>query len=99
MGVTHSSRAGVPFVRFVEPELIRYKTFDDRMIPAWFYKPAGKADDAAASDTFFITAKLPAGAITGIRLDALAERLGHRPEIVSRFGIPFGSLALSVLTC
>jgi hypothetical protein len=32
-----------------------------------------KADDASASDTFFITAKLPAGTITGIRLDALAD--------------------------
>ena len=32
-----------------------------------------KADDASASDTFFITAKLPAGTVTGIRLDALAD--------------------------
>jgi hypothetical protein len=32
-----------------------------------------KADDASASDTFFITAKLPAGTITGFRLDALAD--------------------------
>lgn len=37
--LTHSSRAGIPFAKFVEPELIRYKTFDDRMIPAWFYRP------------------------------------------------------------
>jgi dipeptidyl aminopeptidase/acylaminoacyl peptidase len=37
--LTHSSRAGIPFADFVEPELIRYKTFDDRMIPAWFWKP------------------------------------------------------------
>jgi hypothetical protein len=32
-----------------------------------------KKDDASASDTFFIAAKLPAGTITGIRLDALAD--------------------------
>ena len=32
-----------------------------------------KSDGASASDTFFITAKLPAGTITGIRLDALAD--------------------------
>jgi dipeptidyl aminopeptidase/acylaminoacyl peptidase len=38
--VTFSSRAGIPFSGFVEPELIRYKTFDGRMIPAWFYPPA-----------------------------------------------------------
>ncbi|MFN4260938.1 MAG: alpha/beta fold hydrolase [Gemmataceae bacterium] len=43
--LTHSSRAGIPFDQFVQPELIQYKTFDGRMIPAWFYKPklsAGK---------------------------------------------------------
>jgi dipeptidyl aminopeptidase/acylaminoacyl peptidase len=40
--LTHSSLAGVPASQFVQPELIHYKTFDDRMIPAWFYP--GKAD-------------------------------------------------------
>jgi dipeptidyl aminopeptidase/acylaminoacyl peptidase len=44
--VTHAGRAGVPFSRFVEPELIHYKTFDDRKIPAWFYRPAVKDDKA-----------------------------------------------------
>ncbi len=39
--LTFSSRAGLPFSRFVEPELIKYPTFDGRMIPAWFYPPAG----------------------------------------------------------
>jgi dipeptidyl aminopeptidase/acylaminoacyl peptidase len=38
--LTHSSRAGIPFSQFVEPELIEYQTFDKRKIPAWFYKPA-----------------------------------------------------------
>jgi dipeptidyl aminopeptidase/acylaminoacyl peptidase len=42
--LTHSSRVGIPFSEFVEPELIHYKTFDGRMIPAWFYKPATKGD-------------------------------------------------------
>src|SRR5260370_1280932 len=37
--LTHSSRAGIPFSQFVEPELIHYKSFDGRMIPAWFYRP------------------------------------------------------------
>jgi dipeptidyl aminopeptidase/acylaminoacyl peptidase len=36
--VTHSSRAGIPQTSFVEPELIHYKTFDGREIPAWYYK-------------------------------------------------------------
>jgi dipeptidyl aminopeptidase/acylaminoacyl peptidase len=38
--LTHSSRAGIPFTQFVEPELVHYPTFDGRMIPAWFYRPA-----------------------------------------------------------
>jgi dipeptidyl aminopeptidase/acylaminoacyl peptidase len=38
--LTHSSRAGVPFSSFAEPELIEYKSFDGRRIPAWFYPPA-----------------------------------------------------------
>jgi dipeptidyl aminopeptidase/acylaminoacyl peptidase len=42
--LTHSSRAGIPVSRFVEPELIRYPTFDKRMIPAWFYRPAPRGD-------------------------------------------------------
>jgi dipeptidyl aminopeptidase/acylaminoacyl peptidase len=37
--VTRSSRAGIPQSSFVEPDLIRYKTFDGREIPAWYYKP------------------------------------------------------------
>jgi dipeptidyl aminopeptidase/acylaminoacyl peptidase len=36
--VTQSSRAGIPQSSFVEPELIHYKTFDQRMIPAWYYR-------------------------------------------------------------
>jgi dipeptidyl aminopeptidase/acylaminoacyl peptidase len=35
--LTHSSRAGIPFGGFVEPERIHYQTFDGRMIPAWWY--------------------------------------------------------------
>jgi len=42
--LTRSSRAGIPFNQFVEPELIHYKTFDGKMIPAWFYRPALKGD-------------------------------------------------------
>jgi dipeptidyl aminopeptidase/acylaminoacyl peptidase len=42
--VTHSSRAGIPFSKFVEPELVHYKSFDGRLIPAWFYRPLNKGD-------------------------------------------------------
>ena len=37
--LTQSSRAGIPGESFVEPQLIRYKSFDGREIPAFFYKP------------------------------------------------------------
>ena len=37
--VTKSSRSGIPQESFVEPQLIKYKSFDGREIPAWYYKP------------------------------------------------------------
>jgi dipeptidyl aminopeptidase/acylaminoacyl peptidase len=37
--VTKSDRAGIPQESFIEPELIRFKTFDGRDVPAWYYKP------------------------------------------------------------
>lgn len=37
--VTQSSHGGLPPESFVAPDLIRYPTFDERQIPAWFYKP------------------------------------------------------------
>ena len=37
--VTHSSTAGIPRDSFVEPQLIHYKSFDGREIPAWYYRP------------------------------------------------------------
>lgn len=37
--ITKSSRSGIPQTSFIAPELIKYKTFDGREIPAWFYKP------------------------------------------------------------
>ena len=37
--VTHSSTAGIPRSSFMEPQLIRYKSFDGREIPAWYYRP------------------------------------------------------------
>ncbi|HEY0322754.1 MAG TPA: S9 family peptidase [Pyrinomonadaceae bacterium] len=37
--LTHSSRAGIPQSTFVEPELVRFKSFDGREIPAWYFRP------------------------------------------------------------
>lgn len=39
--VTHSDRAGIPQTSFVAPELIKFKSFDGREIPAWYYPPQG----------------------------------------------------------
>ncbi len=37
--VTKSSVSGIPQSSFVEPKLIKYKSFDGREISAWYYKP------------------------------------------------------------
>jgi dipeptidyl aminopeptidase/acylaminoacyl peptidase len=37
--LTKSDRAGIPQESFIEPELIKFKSFDGREIPAWFYRP------------------------------------------------------------
>jgi dipeptidyl aminopeptidase/acylaminoacyl peptidase len=42
--VTRSSRAGIPQSSFIEPELIHYKTFDGREVPAWYYRPQSRAE-------------------------------------------------------
>jgi len=41
--VTESRAAGLSSLRFREPELIRYESFDGRQIPAWLYRPEGDA--------------------------------------------------------
>ena len=37
--ITKSDRAGIAQESFVAPQLIKYKTFDGREIPAWYYRP------------------------------------------------------------
>ena len=39
--VTNSDRAGIDPKTFVAPELIKFKTFDGREIPAWYYRSKG----------------------------------------------------------
>lgn len=38
--LTRSSHGGIPRDAFIAPTLIHYPTFDERQIPAWFFKPA-----------------------------------------------------------
>jgi dipeptidyl aminopeptidase/acylaminoacyl peptidase len=37
--ITKSDRAGIDAKSFVEPQLIKFKSFDGREIPAWYYEP------------------------------------------------------------
>lgn len=41
--VTNSDLAGIDPKTFVAPELIKFKTFDGREIPAWYYRPKNAA--------------------------------------------------------
>lgn len=37
--ITRSNLAGIADKSFITPELVKFKSFDGREIPAWFYKP------------------------------------------------------------
>lgn len=41
---TRAGHGGLPLDSFVAPELVRYPTFDDRQIPAWYYRPPEQTD-------------------------------------------------------
>ena len=42
--VTRSSHGGLPLKSFHAPQLIRYPTFDEREIPAWYYRAENGSD-------------------------------------------------------
>lgn len=46
--VTRSSHGGLDPHSFVAPELVHYPTFDDKNIPAWFYRPESQTEPAPA---------------------------------------------------
>ncbi|MBX3265972.1 MAG: S9 family peptidase [Acidobacteria bacterium] len=76
--VTQSDRAGIDPKTFVPPELIKFKTFDGRDIPAWFYVPSSFKGGIGG-----IAEKLPDGTIKGTFPGGLAV-------IVSIHGGPEG---------
>jgi len=45
MQLTRSARAGIPQDSFVEPELVRYRSFDGLEIPAFLHLPPGASRD------------------------------------------------------
>jgi dipeptidyl aminopeptidase/acylaminoacyl peptidase len=64
--VTHSDRAGIPQESFVAPELIKYKTFDGREIPAWYYLPKNYAVVQRTADGSKIYAVADTGTTTSL---------------------------------
>jgi dienelactone hydrolase len=43
---TYSETGGLDTGSFVEPEVVRFSTFDDRRIPAFYYRPAGATKES-----------------------------------------------------
>jgi len=76
--VTQSDRAGIDAKTFVAPELIKFKTFDGRDVPAWFYVPSSFKGGIGG-----IAEKLPDGTIKSTFSGGLAV-------IVSVHGGPEG---------
>lgn len=84
--VTHSDRAGIDPKTFVAPELVKFKTFDGREVPAWYYRPHNTITDAkVSSDLVRLTNTPPSKAKT---VDA--KFIAVRPVIVSVHGGPEG---------
>ncbi|HEX8142148.1 MAG TPA: S9 family peptidase [Pyrinomonadaceae bacterium] len=95
--VTHSSRAGIPQSSFVEPELIHYKSFDGREIPAWYYRPQSVVAASAGTSTVQVATSngaLPvlSGTVnlSGTQVSLSAGSGRKLPVIVSVHGGPEG---------
>jgi dipeptidyl aminopeptidase/acylaminoacyl peptidase len=59
--VTNSDHAGIPKDSFVAPQLVKFKTFDGREIPAWYYRPkaANSLNGGKSTGTFSRSTNLP----------------------------------------
>src|SRR5690606_21851169 len=76
--VTKSDLAGIDAKTFVEPRLIKYKTFDGKEIPAWYYTP--RKSDRLAEGTKF----------SKIKYSVEPELTSNTTVIVSVHGGPEG---------
>jgi dipeptidyl aminopeptidase/acylaminoacyl peptidase len=96
--LTHSSRAGIPQSTFSEPELVHFKTFDGREIPAWYYRPQTATAATGTNKTNVQLTITPTGnpsgatTITATPANASIEviRGAGLPVIVSVHGGPEG---------
>ena len=52
--LTYSSTAGIPREVFVEPELVRYRSFDRREVPAFYYRPQHPAPDGGYACVIYV---------------------------------------------
>ena len=52
--ITRSDRAGADRSTWIEPQLIHFRTFDDRRIPAFLYLPSGQAPAAGFPAVIFV---------------------------------------------
>ncbi|MEJ7848659.1 MAG: S9 family peptidase [Pyrinomonadaceae bacterium] len=55
--VTKSDRSDISQESFIEPELIKYKSFDGKEIPAWYYKPKNTTSRRRGEFNFSTTYK------------------------------------------
>ncbi|MGC2238388.1 MAG: S9 family peptidase [Pyrinomonadaceae bacterium] len=79
---TKSGRSDIPQESFIEPQLIKYKTFDKREISAWYYLPK---DTVKVSDTMYFKREPRNPNEKGERLTRT-----HLPVVVSVHGGPEG---------
>lgn len=75
--VTKSDLAGIDPKTFVAPELIKFKTFDGREIPAWYYRAKVSAMPSASLGSMY-------------ERSGAAKTVGKVPVIVSVHGGPEG---------
>jgi dipeptidyl aminopeptidase/acylaminoacyl peptidase len=59
--ITNSDRAGIDQRSFVEPQLIKYRTFDGLEIPAWYYNSTAKTTPTAKSNEAPVTISYSTG--------------------------------------
>jgi len=90
--VTQSDRAGIDPRTFVTPELIKFKTFDGREIPAWYYASKRKTTsttDSSSSQTADLQISVKANGTQRSSFGRIGV-IGGQPVIVSIHGGPEG---------
>ena len=90
--VTQSDRAGIDPKTFVTPELIKFKTFDGREIPAWYYEPKRKTasnDNSSTSQAADLQIDVKEKGTQRISFGLIGS-IGGQPVIVSIHGGPEG---------